>query len=46
MVFKTRAVPNGVKACEAEQLRQEATSRTGTETEHEAHTRSGIPGRD
>src|SRR3546814_862014 len=46
MWSKPLAVPNGVNAGEAEQSGQEETSRTGTESEHEAHAQGRVPGRD
>src|SRR3546814_12248021 len=46
MWSKPLAVPNGVKAGEAEQSGHEETSRTGTESEHEAHAQGRVPGRD
>jgi len=46
MCSKPGPVPNGVKACEAEQSGHEETSRTGTEYVHEAHAQGRVPGRD
>src|SRR3546814_5442725 len=46
MWSKPLAVPNGVNAGEAEQSGHEETSRTGTESEHEAHAQGRVPGRD